>query len=651
MARKRKYWWIAVAVVVIAVAAAAFASKTRGNGNREEEKGPDIPNLAAAIDDVQVVVREVGTVEPEVKVEIKSNLSGKVVDLPVRAGDVVTKGQLIARIEPDVNQAQNLLSVRNRGEATAIDLEDAKQDYEAKRKLFENGLVSEEANRQAETRYRQAQQALDEARGQIGLVEASGIPVGDNPRQVVNIFSPMDGVVIERPVELGETVTGSGSFNAGTVISTVADLGTMLVKAGINEVDIGKIHLGQEARITLDAFPRVVFVGSISRIAPAARLDDQVKVFDVEIALDELGRELRTGMTANIEVRGEIREQVLAIPVESVFVRGEEEVVYVLRDTPLPKSEPVDDAEETEESETAEGDEPVEPAVRRRKVARRPAAGVAAVLRGAPGRDRHRLHHRCRDRGRARRRRESGAGRSVEAERGEFVMQSLMSLKGITKVYGEGDLAVEALKGIDLEVGAGDYIAVMGPSGSGKSTLMHILGLLDSPTAGSYKLDGEEVAGFSRRKLAHLRNKKIGFIFQNFNLLPRASLLRNVELPLLYGGMGRKERRQLAYEALARVGLADRARHRPNELSGGQRQRGAIARAIVGRPSVIMADEPTGNLDQQTGGEILELFDELRAGGQTLIMVTHDPSIAARARETIRIVDGLVLPNGQQVAA
>jgi putative ABC transport system ATP-binding protein len=230
-------------------------------------------------------------------------------------------------------------------------------------------------------------------------------------------------------------------------------------------------------------------------------------------------------------------------------------------------------------------------------------------------------------------------------------MQTLMKLQGITKVYGEGDLSVEALRGLDLEVGVGDYLAVMGPSGSGKSTLMHILGLLDTPTSGSYLLDGEEVAGFSRRKLAHLRNRKIGFIFQNFNLLPKASLLRNVELPLLYGGMAKKERRQLAHDALAKVGLAERAKHRPNELSGGQRQRGAIARAIVGRPSVIMADEPTGNLDQQTGGEILELFDELRAGGQTLIMVTHDPSIAARARETIRIVDGLVLPNGHRVAA
>jgi putative ABC transport system ATP-binding protein len=230
-------------------------------------------------------------------------------------------------------------------------------------------------------------------------------------------------------------------------------------------------------------------------------------------------------------------------------------------------------------------------------------------------------------------------------------MQTLMKLEGITKIYGEGNLSVEALRGVNLEVGVGDYIAVMGPSGSGKSTLMHILGLLDSPTSGSYLLDGEEVSTFSRRRLAHLRNKKIGFIFQNFNLLPKASLLRNVELPLLYGGMGRKDRRRLAYDALAKVGLADRAKHRPNELSGGQRQRGAIARAIVGRPAVIMADEPTGNLDQQTGIEILELFDELRAGGQTLIVVTHDPNIAARARETIHLVDGLILPNGQRAAA
>jgi len=354
MARKKKKWWILIAVVVVVAAAGAFAAKTKASSSTEVEKGPEIPTLAARVDDVQVVVREVGNIEPEVKVDVKSNLSGKVVDLPIRAGDVVKKGQLVARIEPDVNQAQDLLAVRNSVEAAAINLEDAKQDYEAKRKLFENGLISVEVNREAETRYRQAQQAVDEAREKSGLVEASGIPIGDNPRQVVNIFSPMDGVIIERPVELGETVTGSGSFNAGTVIATVADLATMLVKAGINEVDIGKIHLGQQARVTLDAFPRVLFTGVISRIAPAARLDDQVKVFDVEIALDELGHELRTGMTANIEIRGETRKQVLTVPVESVFIRGEEEMVYVLREEPLPKQ--AETAEQTDEAvEASEG--------------------------------------------------------------------------------------------------------------------------------------------------------------------------------------------------------------------------------------------------------------------------------------------------------
>jgi HlyD family secretion protein len=337
MSRKKRKVVLILATVLVVSAAAAFGVRSRINGNGDDEEGPDIPTLKSRIRDVQVVVREVGTVEPEVKVDIKSTLSGRVVDLPIRAGDRVAKGQLIARIEPDVNQAQDLLGVKNRLAEARIELEDAREEHEAKRQLLENGLISVELHRQAETRYRQAQQAIGAAREEISVVEDSGIPVGDNPRQVVNIVSPMDGIVIDRPVELGETVTGSGSFNAGTVISTVADLGTMLVEAGVNEVDIGKIHALQEVRVTLDAFPRKLFPGTIRRIAPAARLDNQVKVFDVEIALEHLGVELRTGMTANIEIRGEMREQVLTVPVESVFIRGDEEMVYIKRDLPLPK--------------------------------------------------------------------------------------------------------------------------------------------------------------------------------------------------------------------------------------------------------------------------------------------------------------------------
>jgi putative ABC transport system ATP-binding protein len=230
-------------------------------------------------------------------------------------------------------------------------------------------------------------------------------------------------------------------------------------------------------------------------------------------------------------------------------------------------------------------------------------------------------------------------------------MKPLIHLDAICKVYGSGDLAVQALRGIDLTVGRGEYLAVMGPSGSGKSTLMHILGLLDTPTSGSYRLDGDEVSSLSPRRLAHLRNRQIGFIFQNFNLLPKASVLRNVELPLLYSGVPRAERQRRAHEVLDRVGLGDRVKHRPNELSGGQRQRAAIARALVTDPAVIMADEPTGNLDQHTGTEILALFDTLQRKGQTVIVVTHDPRVAARSERIIDIVDGLVHSEAGQVAA
>ncbi len=230
-------------------------------------------------------------------------------------------------------------------------------------------------------------------------------------------------------------------------------------------------------------------------------------------------------------------------------------------------------------------------------------------------------------------------------------MNPLIHLECICKVYGSGDLAVQALRGIDLTVGRGEYLAVMGPSGSGKSTLMHILGLLDTPTSGSYRLDGDEVSSLSRRRLAHLRNQQIGFIFQNFNLLPKASVLRNVELPLLYSGVARAERQRRAHDVLERVGLGDRVKHRPNELSGGQRQRAAIARALVTDPAVIMADEPTGNLDQHTGTEILALFDALQGEGQTVIVVTHDPRVAARSQRIIDIVDGLVHSEAGRVAA
>ncbi|PYO83684.1 MAG: macrolide ABC transporter ATP-binding protein [Gemmatimonadetes bacterium] len=212
----------------------------------------------------------------------------------------------------------------------------------------------------------------------------------------------------------------------------------------------------------------------------------------------------------------------------------------------------------------------------------------------------------------------------------------------LTRDYDMGGEVVRALRGIDIQIRKNEFVAVMGPSGSGKSTLMNLIGCLDTPTAGEYWLNGQKVSDLSDDELARIRNKEIGFVFQTFNLLPRANALHNVELPLIYAGLPGKERRAQAARALERVGLADRMDHRPNELSGGQRQRVAIARALVNVPSILLADEPTGNLDSATGEEIMRLFEELWSGGQTIVLVTHEHDIAAHARRQLHLRDGLV---------
>ncbi|HTV93241.1 MAG TPA: ABC transporter ATP-binding protein [Verrucomicrobiae bacterium] len=226
-----------------------------------------------------------------------------------------------------------------------------------------------------------------------------------------------------------------------------------------------------------------------------------------------------------------------------------------------------------------------------------------------------------------------------------------IDLVQITKTYKSGSLEVPALQGVDLRAERGEYVAIMGPSGSGKSTLMNIIGCLDRPTTGTYHLDGEDVSRLDDNALAAIRLRKLGFVFQGFNLLARTDALKNVALPLFYAGIGARERDRRAMATLGEVGLADRARHKPSELSGGQQQRVAIARALVNDPAVLLADEPTGNLDTRTSSDIMSLFDDLHAGGRTIIMVTHDENIARRARRIVRLLDGRIVADDAVASA
>ncbi|GAB4164427.1 MAG: ABC transporter ATP-binding protein [Winogradskyella sp.] len=219
---------------------------------------------------------------------------------------------------------------------------------------------------------------------------------------------------------------------------------------------------------------------------------------------------------------------------------------------------------------------------------------------------------------------------------------NVIEIRDIIRDFKLGQETVHVLKGINLDIKRGDYVAIMGPSGSGKSTLMNLLGCLDTPTAGSYNLNGKDVSQMSDDELADIRNTEIGFVFQTFNLLPRTTALDNVALPMVYAGKSKKEREERASEVLTDVGLADRMDHKPNQLSGGQRQRVAVGRALVNKPSIILADEPTGNLDSKTSLEIMELFDQIHASGNTVIMVTHEEDIAAHAKRVIRLRDGLI---------
>lgn len=341
---RRRWVWITLILVVLALGGGAFVFNQANSRNKQTLTGDDLDLRIGKSEtaDIQVTVNEVGTIEPVVKVDVKSNLSGKVTDLLVKEGDRVKRGQVLAKVEPDVNQAQTLSEVRSGLTLAEIRARDAQKDMETNQRLHEEGLLADTQLKDFRVKFDTANENLEAARTKSRIVVESGIPLEGqiSTSQRVNVVSPMDGTVVKRNVEVGQTVTsGVSSFNEGTPLYTVADVGSMLIKASINEVDIGRVRLGMPVVITVDAFPYRRFDGSVTHISPAARLKEKVKVFDIEVTLKEQVADFRAGMTANIEVRGEKVDKALGVPVEAIFKKRDREVVYVLKkpfDTPKP---------------------------------------------------------------------------------------------------------------------------------------------------------------------------------------------------------------------------------------------------------------------------------------------------------------------------
>ncbi|HEX7527668.1 MAG TPA: efflux RND transporter periplasmic adaptor subunit [Thermoanaerobaculia bacterium] len=331
MSKKLKWILASAGVLLLAGGGVLFASRGKEKGKEPEPPPFRVGKVQA--EDLQVSVREVGVVDPETKVDVKSVVSGRVVSLKVRDGAVVKSGDVLAEVEPDVTQAQSLSDVRAGVTQAEVALKDAERQLASQERLFKDGLIGGETLKDFVTKRDLAAENVKAARQRYEIVEGHGIPIsGDALTQRARVTSPMSGVVITKGVELGETVTsGVSSFNAGTVLFTVADLKTLLICVNLNEVDIAKVAVGQPVRVTLDAYPQKIFMGKVRFVAPAAKALDKIKVFQVEVALDELGSVFRTGMSANVEILGEKREKALSIPLEALQKRDGETVAYRLK--------------------------------------------------------------------------------------------------------------------------------------------------------------------------------------------------------------------------------------------------------------------------------------------------------------------------------
>jgi HlyD family secretion protein len=573
--------------------------------------------------DITQTVSANGTLNPVTLVSVGTQVSGTVKKLYTDFNDHVKEGQVLLVLDDALLKAALTQDEANlKAAESAQRVADSNRDRV--RELAKEGFVSqqemdtaEQGSQDAQAKVTQLRAAVDKDRANIGYSV---------------IRSPVSGVVVSRSVDEGQTV--AASFNTPELFKIAKDLREMQIDAYFAEADVGQVKVGMPVSFRVDAFPNERFNGVVKQIRLSPKTDSNVVTYDVVIGVSNPDERLLPGMTAYVDVSVASRQDVLRLPNAALRFHPEQAAG---------KAAGGDAATAQRSKKKAAGTTVYVPGADGTPQAVQVKTGVAdrrftEILSGPL---REGVH------GGGGRPQGHGGKETRPRHADENVMDDasapIIEITDLVKEYASGAGPVRILHGISLTIRRGEFVAVMGPSGSGKSTFMNMLGCLDVPTSGRYLLNDRDVGHLGGDALAAIRNRDIGFVFQGFNLLPRASLGDNVALPMIYAGGGKAARRARAQELLDRVGLGDRTTAMPSQISGGQQQRVAIARALVNRPALVLADEPTGNLDTHTSHDIMELFSRLnREEGITLIVVTHENDVARFADRLVRLVDGRI---------
>ena len=668
MKKISKVWYLVVALVVLGVAAYFL-----GKPDTKETISFDTATVGQT--NIQNSITATGTIEPVTSVTVGTQVSGIVSKLYVDYNSVVKKGQVIAELDKTnllsaLNQAKAMLeSAQAQVRSAESDVQKAQADYNGVRAsasyqqsnfsryqtLYKKGLISANDFESARLSYQQAQQNLAASAQTIATARQGVAQAREQVRQqqeqvkqaqtnlgYATITSPIDGVVLSKSVEEGQTV--AASFSTPELFTIAKDLTNMQVVANVDEADIGEVKTGERVSFTVDAYPDDTFTGRVTQVRQEATTTNNVVTYEVVISAPNADLKLKPGLTANVTIYTQERAGVMGVSSKALRFTPTPETVgkqYKIQDVANAKAKVW----------TLEGN-----VLQAHRVSTGMNDGVNTDSLGCEGwTESHHWHHRHRTRRRQRIRRsgaESLRPRSeARQQKGESMMDEsqkkvVIELCDVKRDFLVGEETVHALRGVSFKIYEGEFVTIMGKSGSGKSTLLNQLGCLDTPTSGDYFLDGVAVRTMSKSQRAVLRNRKIGFIFQNYNLLAKTTSVENVELPLMYNpSITPQERFDRSVAALKAVGLGERLYHKSNQMSGGQMQRVAIARALVNNPAVILADEATGNLDTRTSFEILVLFQKLHAEGRTIIFVTHNPDIAHYASRNIELRDGRIIRN------